>query len=91
MGSIDIRIVLVSSNPLIINLEGIAMKKQYMGIDQYGQTYHRLNHPRKDLLDRLGYKGAQKIYQDATEGARHVGYVIGGLWISLYEVKGINT
>lgn len=27
--------------------------KMYMAIDQYGQTYHGLKHPRKDLCERL--------------------------------------
>jgi hypothetical protein len=34
-----------------------------MGIDQYGQTYHNLGkYPRKELLERLGYKNAKKMY-----------------------------
>lgn len=59
-----------------------------MGIDQYGQTYHGLGkYPRKELLDRLGYKRADKMYTDyINDEPKHTGYVIGGLWITLYNV-----
>ena len=58
----------------------------HMGIDQYGQTYHGLGHPRKDLLKLFGHKHADKMYQDTKEGTKHVGYIIAGLWIELFEV-----
>jgi hypothetical protein len=57
----------------------------YMGIDQYGQTYHDLKHPRKDLLERLGARHADKMYCDPD--ARHIGYVVRGLWIRLFKVE----
>ena len=61
--------------------------KTYMAIDQYGQTYHGLVHPRKDLMERLYNKHAQKMYSDKADGsACHVGYVIGGHWLKLYKV-----
>ncbi len=63
------------------------MKKQYMAIDQYGHTYHGLTHPRRDLMNRLCCKHAEKMYVDTDEGAKHIGYVIAGLWLTLYEVK----
>jgi len=64
------------------------MKKQFMAIDQYGQTYHGLSHPRKDLLDKLCATHADKMYVDDKDGnIVHVGYVISGLWLTLYEVK----
>lgn len=64
------------------------MKKDHMGIDQYGETYHALGkNPRKALLERLGKTHANKMYRDDAKGnARHVGYVIGRLWITLYQV-----
>lgn len=60
-----------------------------MGIDQYGQTYHGLGeHPRKELLDRLGRTNARKMFIDTKSGdSKHVGYVVGGLWIRLYKVN----
>lgn len=59
----------------------------YMAIDQYGTTYHGLKHPRKDLLNRLGATHAEKIYQEDKKGhVYHVGYVIRGLWLTLYKV-----
>ena len=53
-----------------------------MGIDQYGQTYRDLGkYPRKELLNRLGYKKAEKMYRDKKDGSVvHCGYVIGGNW-----------
>jgi hypothetical protein len=63
--------------------------KYLMGIDQYGQTYHNLGkYPRKELLSRLGYKKADKIYRDKKDGSSvHCEYVIGKLWIGLYKVE----
>lgn len=61
---------------------------QYMGIDQYGNTYHGLRHPRKDLLERLGRKRASKMYVDKLDGSSiHIGYVIAGHWITVYKVE----
>lgn len=48
----------------------------YMGIDQYGNTFHGLKKPRRDLLDWLGKKKAEKMYTDTSNGPRHTGYVI---------------
>ncbi len=64
------------------------MKRQTMGVDQYGATYHGLgDYPRKALLSRLGRKHADKLYRDDAAGnAYHIGYIIGGLWITLYFV-----
>lgn len=60
-----------------------------MAIDQYGQTFHALGrYPRKELLKRLGYKAAKKMYRDRTGGAPvHVGYVIGSHWLELFAVS----
>lgn len=59
-----------------------------MGIDQYGRVYHNLGrHPRKALLDRLGRNTARKMYVDKKSGGcAHIGYIIGGLCIELYNV-----
>ena len=66
--------------------------KHYMAVDQYNQTYHGLRHPRKDLLERLGRSKASKMYIDRKDGeAVHVGYVIAGQWLTIYEVKPINS
>ncbi len=65
------------------------MKKNYMSIDQYGQTYHDLGkHPRKELMERLGCQHISKMYCDKKDGSTvHVGYLIGQHWWRLYEVK----
>lgn len=60
----------------------------YMGIDQYGETYHGLTHPRRDLMARFGTRHAERMFQDGKDGqAVHVGYIVGGRWVSLYEVR----
>lgn len=66
--------------------------KQHFGIDQYGNTYFNLgDYPRKELIERIGSKHASKMYRDCTDGSsRHIGYVIGGLWIELYTMKSIG-
>ena len=62
--------------------------KSVMGIDQHGTTYHSLGkHPRKTLLVRLDATKADKIYVDDEDGSKHVGYIIHGLWITLYNVE----
>lgn len=62
--------------------------EQYMAIDQYGQTYHALGaHPRKALLSQLGRRRAKRMYVDTSDGVKHIGWIIAGLWLSVYEVK----
>ena len=63
----------------------------FMAIDQYGHTYHGLTNPRKDLCERLGKKHVEKMYRDGKDGvALWVGYIIGGLWLELFEVKPVR-
>jgi len=60
----------------------------YMGCDNMGNTFHGLTHPRKDLMERLGYRSAQKMYCDITSGgSRHIGYVVGPHWVRVYRVS----
>ena len=59
----------------------------YMAVDQYGQTEHDLERPRRDLLERCGRRHAEKMYVDTKDGqTRHAGYVIGGRWFTVYAV-----
>ncbi len=59
--------------------------RNYMAIDQHGQTFHNLGaYPRKALLERLSAKHCSKMY--VGDGI-HTGYVIAGLWLSVYEVR----
>lgn len=61
--------------------------KSFMAIDQYGQTFHGLTNPRKDLCERLCRQHASKMYVDQKAGPPvHIGYVIAGLWLTVYEV-----
>lgn len=60
----------------------------YIAIDQYGQTYQNLQHPRKDLLNRLGRSHAENMYIDTKSGdTKHSGYVIAGLWLTIYKLS----
>jgi len=60
----------------------------YMAIDQYGNTYHGLVHPRKDLCEQLGRKHVNKMYRTRKGGVdQHCGYVIAGLWLEVFEVR----
>ena len=60
----------------------------YMAIDQFGETYHGLKHPRKDLMEQLGATKAERIYVDAKNGdILHVGYVIAGHWCRIFKVE----
>ena len=63
-------------------------KPTYMAIDQYGHTYHDLGaHPRKTLLERLARSHADKMYVESKTGDFHAGWIIGGLWLSVYKVE----
>lgn len=63
--------------------------QNYIGIDQYGQTYHNLGqHPRKELQNRLSVQHVEKMYQDKKDGSTvHCGYILSGLWITLYKIE----
>jgi hypothetical protein len=71
------------------------MKLGYLGIDQYGNRYKIDKHPRKELLEKHYLTGkVSKMYRDGENGdVNHVGYIIGNLWVDIYEVhdwKGNN-
>lgn len=60
---------------------------KYMAIDQYGNAYHNLTHPRKELMERIGISRADKMYVDDKQGnTHHIGYVIGPYWLTVYRV-----
>lgn len=64
-------------------------KKMYMAVDQYGETLHGLEYPRKDIAERLGYapSSLHKVYVDGRDGGvYHVGYSAGVRWFNVYEV-----
>lgn len=60
-----------------------------MAIDQYGQTHHNLGpHPRKTLLERLGRKHCARMFVDRKDSTPvHIGWIIGGLWLTVYKVE----
>ena len=65
------------------------MKLGYMAVSNHGNTIHLgdTKHPRKTLLEKLGYKSASKMFVDDKDGKpKHIGYVIGGEWFQIYEV-----
>lgn len=58
-----------------------------LAIDQYGQVYQiGDNPPRKWLLEYFGRKHANKMYIDSKSGTKHIGYIIDGLWLTIYNV-----
>lgn len=60
-------------------------KTNYMAVDQFGATFHALGpYPRKALMEKLGSKHCSKMY--VGDGV-HIGYVIAGHWLSVYEVR----
>lgn len=63
--------------------------KNHTAQDQWGNWFHNLGpHPRKELLKRLAASSASKIYRDTAKGtAVHVGYIVAGHWLTLFEVK----
>lgn len=69
-------------------------KVKYLAIAEHAlysssPIYLTTDHPRKELLERLNAKRADKIYVDDTNGqAAHVGYIIAGVWYTLYQVAG---
>jgi len=59
----------------------------YLGIDQNGQHYIIKKYPRKELLNKLGRKHANKMFCDTKSGkTKHKGYIIAGLWIEVFTV-----
>ena len=64
----------------------------HMATDQFGNTFHELGpHPRKELMGRLGYSHASKMYVDLkTGGSRHTGWVIGPFWCSVFRVEPLH-
>lgn len=65
------------------------MKLGYVAIDQYGQLERLLKpeHPRKQLLEKLGCTYATKMYCDQKQGPpKQRGYVVSGRWFTLYEI-----
>jgi len=68
-----------------------AQQKNYMGIDQYGNTFHGLVNPRKDLTQRLCCTHVDKMYADGKDGKVYFnGCIISGHWITLYEVTEVR-
>lgn len=61
--------------------------KEHMARDQHGTYYHALGkYPRKALLERLNRQHADKMYVDREGSTVHIGYVIAGLWLTIYKV-----
>lgn len=59
-------------------------KRRFWGIDQHGNVYANLQHPRKELQERLHGK-AYKMYFGKPDGSTsHIGYVIRDMWIRLF-------
>lgn len=56
-----------------------------LAVDQWGNKWSIPGkHPRKELLEKLGYKKASKMYRDKRDRTVHVGYIIGPHWLTLF-------
>lgn len=62
----------------------------FIGCDQYGNHYSLTKHPRKELCEQLESQHAAKMYVDRPDGVYHIGYIIRGLWITVYGLEGIT-
>jgi hypothetical protein len=59
----------------------------YLGIDQHGRYYVIKKHPRKELIKQVGVSHVRKMYCNMKDGSvKEKGYVISGLWISIFRV-----
>ena len=67
----------------------------YMAHGNHGTTIHLTDkttkHPRKQLLKALGRQHTSKVYCDTKAGSKHIGYIVGGEWFTLYEVHSWNS
>jgi len=61
------------------------VKLGYIGICSDGTKIHIAKYPRKELCEYFGVKHAEKMYVGDEKGL-HIGYVIAGRWITVYEI-----
>lgn len=62
-------------------------KKYYIGINQYNEIFYLKHYPRKDLIEYFNCKNIHKMFVDSIDNKIfHIGYVIKGNWINIYEV-----
>ena len=62
---------------------------KFMAIDQSGNTYHGLTHPRNELAQQIGChpSSLKRLYMDKTDGTTvHIGYATANMQFRLYEV-----
>tara|TARA_R110002012_G_scaffold55136_2_gene140839 strand:+ start:1674 stop:1898 length:225 start_codon:yes stop_codon:yes gene_type:complete len=68
-------------------------KVGYLGIDQYGVHYNLTKYPRKELKKSPYWLpgNISTMYCDNKKGEKvKKGYVVGGLWIEIFEVHSWN-
>lgn len=67
-------------------------KLGYIAFDQYGNHYKIKKHPRKELINDHYLRGrVRKMYVDThNRQIKHVGYVIGKLWVNVYQIYEMN-
>jgi hypothetical protein len=64
--------------------------KQYIAIDQNRHMYGPFEHPRKEQCELLARDHVEKYWVDTIDGAKQRGYIIGGLWLGVYEIKPVD-
>lgn len=64
---------------------------KFIAIDQHDNHVWIKKHPRKELLDYMGMRHADRMYMmyiDDKEGhSHHIGYVIGGRWFTVHAIS----
>lgn len=64
--------------------EEVMNGKLMLYLDQFGNYFYARTV--KELREKVGTRGSRisKMYVDGADGARHVGYVIAGHWLSMF-------
>ena len=68
------------------------MNLGFVAHDQWGNTFFLGKHPRKQLLEKMGKKHAEKIYVDVKNDdgsitTIHSGWKIGNSWFDVFRLE----
>ena len=65
----------------------LELRHNFIAEDQYGNTIFINKYPRKELMEHVGIKHANKMYADINDETYHIGYVIGGYWFAVFRLE----